>query len=237
MSWACSPLISVVPGGYDPRISENVSCHKELCTLADSLRVSHTTLKGTTDAATLPSETSILFLLSIPAAIKSALLSSATLLVYTPAFEHFGIVPLESMLARRPVLAADKGGPTETVIDGQTGWLRNPDDVSEWSEVMEMAVREGNEGLLSDMGEKGRSRVIAEFSKAAMAQRLQETFDKMLAAKTRPAVMDDKEILISMGLVLVVFIFGTFLIALGLRNQLSIRIDQLGVRGGMKTEL
>jgi alpha-1,3/alpha-1,6-mannosyltransferase len=35
--------------------------------------------------------------------------------------EHFGIVPLEAMAARLPVIACDSGGPTESVDHQVTG--------------------------------------------------------------------------------------------------------------------
>lgn len=220
------PLLTVCgTGGYDPRIAENVSYHKSLCEIADSLHLSHSTLRDASSTTPLPRDTNIIFLPSVPNSVKTTLLDAATLLVYTPSFEHFGIVPLEAMLARKPVLAANNGGPTETVVDGETGWLRDPSEVSGWSEVMEMAVRDGNEDVLRDMGEKGRTRVVKEFSKAKMAQRLQEAFDRMLAARTRPAVLDDKEILILLGLVLLVGLFGAFLGALVIRDRISINVD------------
>ena len=40
--------------------------------------------------------------------------------------EHFGIVPLEAMLAGRPVLACNSGGPVESIIHGVTGYLCAP---------------------------------------------------------------------------------------------------------------
>lgn len=36
-------------------------------------------------------------------------------MLYTPQHEHFGIVPLEAMAARRPVVAVNSGGPVESV--------------------------------------------------------------------------------------------------------------------------
>lgn len=44
-------------------------------------------------------------------------------LLYTPANEHFGIVPIESMYLECPVIAISSGGPKETVSDGITGYL------------------------------------------------------------------------------------------------------------------
>jgi len=43
--------------------------------------------------------------------------------LYTPSFEHFGIVPVEAMYCGTPVIAVSNGGPRETVINGVTGFL------------------------------------------------------------------------------------------------------------------
>ncbi|MFC7397624.1 glycosyltransferase [Chelatococcus sp. GCM10030263] len=40
-----------------------------------------------------------------------------------PGEEDFGIVPVEAMASGRPVIAYDRGGATETVVDGSTGVL------------------------------------------------------------------------------------------------------------------
>lgn len=41
--------------------------------------------------------------------------------LYTPELEHFGIVPIEALEQRRPVIVIDSGGPAETVIENVTG--------------------------------------------------------------------------------------------------------------------
>lgn len=53
---------------------------------------------------------------------KYQLLCRAKGLVF-PAEEDFGIVPIEAMSQGTPVIAFNKGGATETVIDGKTGVL------------------------------------------------------------------------------------------------------------------
>lgn len=127
---------------------------------------------------------SVLFLLSIPSDSKFTLLRSATMLVYTPPNEHFGIVPLEAMLCRVPVLADTTGGPTETVVDGETGWLR---DISkrggkyggEWTKVMEFALDSRSRPTLRRMGMNGRRRVMELFTKEKMAERLEEVMYRL----------------------------------------------------------
>lgn len=86
-------------GGYDNRVSENLSYHNELVALCESLQLKHVTCKTFITALAVPSDTNVLFLLSIPARLKTLLLQTSSLLLYTPENEHFGIVPLEAMLA------------------------------------------------------------------------------------------------------------------------------------------
>ncbi|KAF1990817.1 glycosyltransferase family 4 protein [Aulographum hederae CBS 113979] len=168
----------VVAGGYDPRNAENASYHSSLCALADELELKHSTVKNVVSGLGIPNDIEVLFLLSVPNSIKEALLRSARLLVYTPRNEHFGIVPLEAMLAGTPVLAANEGGPTETVVDGQTGWLRDVGKTEEWSEVMRKVLM-ADETTLREMGEKGRKRVVESFSKENMAKVLEEKLEAM----------------------------------------------------------
>lgn len=52
-------------------------------------------------------------------------------MIYTPENEHFGIVPLEAMLAGIPVLVTNTGGPLETIYDGRIGWLRSPEKITQ----------------------------------------------------------------------------------------------------------
>ncbi len=46
--------------------------------------------------------------------------------LFTPPNEDWGIVPLEAMAFGKPVVAVNQGGPTESVLDGQTGFLCEP---------------------------------------------------------------------------------------------------------------
>ncbi|KAF2129286.1 glycosyltransferase family 4 protein [Dothidotthia symphoricarpi CBS 119687] len=191
----------VIAGGFDARVAENVATYNELCELADSLKLTHATAKTVISAQRVLDDISILFLHSVPNAFKTTLLSTSRLLVYTPRNEHFGIVPLEAMLAGTPVLAANEGGPTETVISGQTGWLRDVSKVQDWTEVMRIALEDGDgEQRLAEMGKWGKERVIAEFSKEKMAERLESEINDMVRKSVRPPLAPSVAIVFGVGL-------------------------------------
>jgi alpha-1,3/alpha-1,6-mannosyltransferase len=165
-----------------------VAYHTELLSLAESLGLKSQTNKTIISALAAPADTPVLFLLSIPNSVKQTLLNSARLLAYTPSNEHFGIVPLEAMLSGLPVLAANTGGPKETVLDGQTGWLRDPGDVGAWSKVMEKALgMNATEGR--KMGNAGKKRVKQNFSRERMAERLDRIMDELENLQRKPPIL------------------------------------------------
>jgi alpha-1,3/alpha-1,6-mannosyltransferase len=174
-------------GGYDHRIDENVSYLAELQRLASSLSLTHDTITADPDAT--PSATassinashaSVLFLPSISNATKAGLLRTARLLVYTPSNEHFGIVPLEAMRSRVPVLADTTGGPVETVVDGSTGWLRDSNDRAAWTDIIARVLGEMPDDEVKKMGEAGLARVRDTFGRDQMANRLETVIAETL---------------------------------------------------------
>lgn len=184
----------ILAGGYDPRSAENASAHKELQALADSLKLTHATYRpsDTTSTDLTSEDVNVLFLLSIPNDLKQRLLDASSLLIYTPENEHFGIVPLEAMLAGVPVLATNTGGPLETIYDGRTGWLRSPQKAEQWTEIMRKPLIPSSEDVLRAMGQRGRERVLAEFSHTKMT----ESFDQEVQAlcqgkRPRPAILPE----------------------------------------------
>jgi alpha-1,3/alpha-1,6-mannosyltransferase len=159
--------------------------HKELVALAGSFGLKTATTKTIVTALNVPDDVDVLFLLSVPNTLKDMLLRSARLLVYTPSNEHFGIVPLEAMLAGVPVLAANTGGPLETVVDGKTGWLCSPEDTEGWTGVMNKVLHKMTEKELAAIGNAGKERVRREFSDVKMAERLDGIMDGMTKSKRR----------------------------------------------------
>eukprot|EP00499_Haloplacidia_sp_CaronLabIsolate_P001233 CAMPEP_0196800316 /NCGR_PEP_ID=MMETSP1104-20130614/40079_1 /TAXON_ID=33652 /ORGANISM="Cafeteria sp., Strain Caron Lab Isolate" /LENGTH=355 /DNA_ID=CAMNT_0042170725 /DNA_START=1 /DNA_END=1065 /DNA_ORIENTATION=+ len=132
----------VIAGGYDERVRENVEYYAELRALAESLEV----------------DRNVKFIRSFSDDQKRALLESCLAVLYTPANEHFGIVPLECMAASRPVIAVASGGPLETVQHDETGYLCEPEPDA-FARAMLALIRSPRTARV--MGARGRSRVIA----------------------------------------------------------------------------
>jgi alpha-1,3/alpha-1,6-mannosyltransferase len=105
---------------------------------------------------------------------RNELLQSSLAVVYTPTNEHFGIVPIEAMYAGAPVLASNTGGPLETVLDGETGFLRDashgPD---EFAQAMVRLVLEP--GLSLELGRKAHDHVSQSFGMEAFETHLDES--------------------------------------------------------------
>ncbi|MGW6295872.1 glycosyltransferase [Streptomyces sp. NPDC055058] len=113
-----------------------------------------------------------------------ALLCSADLVLCTPAYEPFGIVPLEAMACGVPVVATDVGGHRDSVADGTTGRLVAPGD----PEAVAAAVR----GLLADdatrraYGAAGRARVLGHYTWQRVADGVEHVHRQVLAAHAIP---------------------------------------------------
>ncbi len=80
----------------------------------------------------------------------------ASAVLFPPLNEDWGLVPLEAMASGKPVVANARGGPLESVIPGETGWLLEP-RVEEWAEVLKEIST--NKKLLIEMGRKAREHV------------------------------------------------------------------------------
>jgi alpha-1,3/alpha-1,6-mannosyltransferase len=198
----------VLAGGYDPRNSENISYHTELAVLANSLGLSNATVKSVPTALAVPDSIEVLFLLSVPGAFKETLLKNAKLLIYTPKNEHFGIVPVEAMKYGVPVLASNTGGPLETIVEGETGWLRDVDKPERWTGVMEKVLGGIDDAALQKMARAGKKRVSVHFTRESMAQNLDNEINDMLG-EARGEFVAWRDILLVLGVcgaILVAFI-------------------------------
>ncbi len=91
-----------------------------------------------------------------------SLLAAFDVLLMPSLWEGFGLVALEAMALRKPVIASRVSALPEIVEDGVTGYLTTPGDSSEIAERLLNLFE--NRALARDMGEKGRCRLESEFS-------------------------------------------------------------------------
>ncbi len=97
--------------------------------------------------------------------------------VFVPVMEPLGLVTLEAMACKTPVVAIKEGGLLETVKDGKTGILVNR-DVDQCARAIERVLRD--ESLAQSMGENARKEVEASWSWEKCCDRLENTFLKFL---------------------------------------------------------
>jgi glycosyltransferase involved in cell wall biosynthesis len=96
-----------------------------------------------------------------------------------PSFEEpFGLVFLEAMAMRRPVVAVDNGGTPEVVEHGRTGLLSPAWDVPALSANILALLRDGS--LRARMGEAGRARVLDRFSAQRMGRDAASAYQQIL---------------------------------------------------------
>ncbi|MGV9992291.1 glycosyltransferase [Streptomyces sp. NPDC003374] len=109
-----------------------------------------------------------------------ALIRSADLVLCTPVYEPFGIVPLEAMACAVPVVATDVGGHRDSVADGRTGRLVPGGDPA----AVAAAVREllGSDRTRHRYGAAGRERVLARFTWARVADGAEQVYRRVTAA-------------------------------------------------------
>lgn len=98
------------------------------------------------------------------------LYNTASVTVYAPIREPFGLVPLESMACGTPVVAVREGGMQETIMDGQTGFLVER-DLQEFAQaVMRLYC---DPYLAERFGSAGRTHVCQHWTWDKAAERLE----------------------------------------------------------------
>jgi glycosyltransferase involved in cell wall biosynthesis len=107
------------------------------------------------------------------------LMLAADLFVLSSSIESFGMVLLEAMVSRTPVIAPDGGGPKEIVVDHESGLLYSPGDVGELTDAIKELL--DNPKLCDSMAERAYSRAISAFSVSQMASETLAVYSAVLA--------------------------------------------------------
>jgi len=163
---AFAPLRLAIAGGFDARLPDCVMTLAELQHLARSSGL----------------QNRIDFLPSCPEPRLRALVAGSLAVVYTPEHEHFGYVPVEAMASGRPVVASDSGGPRETILHDDTGFLVPPTPDA-FAAALADLVRAPERA--DRMGAAGRARVMAAFSRASFGDHLETALRRAVGRANR----------------------------------------------------
>jgi glycosyltransferase involved in cell wall biosynthesis len=106
-------------------------------------------------------------------------IAAADVMVCSSWFESLSMVALESMAMAKPIVSTRVGGPSETVADGETGFLVPPKDPMAFAEKIIALLRDP--ALRERMGSAGRARVLEHFTAARYAERI----GALIAVRTR----------------------------------------------------
>jgi alpha-1,3/alpha-1,6-mannosyltransferase len=91
---------------------------------------------------------------NVPGDQWGALYSNAYAVLFCAMNEDWGITPIEAGSYEKPVISVNEGGPTESIVDGETGILVN--DADEMVDAMERVT--SNERLTRSMGTQAKKR-------------------------------------------------------------------------------
>lgn len=108
---------------------------------------------------------------------------SADVVVCTPWYEPFGIVPLEAMACGVPVVAAAVGGLRDTVVDEETGLLVPPFDADATAAAIERLLNDSS--TRSAYSRAGRERVRTKYTWQRVARDTADVYARVVATTRR----------------------------------------------------
>ena len=104
--------------------------------------------------------------------------ASADVVVCASDFESYGKANLEAMSCGKPVVSTRRGGPAETIIDGETGFLVDAGDAGALATYVIKLLQDSQ--LLQDIGQAGRAHILKHFSADATAKTYTTLFEGLL---------------------------------------------------------
>lgn len=92
--------------------------------------------------------------------------------------EPFGMVVIEAMLAKKPVVASNHGGPTEIVVHNETGFLFEPNNAESLAAALEKLIQDKQ--LRLEYGKRGYERVLTTFSLKNHVSHFEKIFQELI---------------------------------------------------------
>ncbi len=114
---------------------------------------------------------------------RNCLLKVANVAVFPSLYEPFGIVALEAMAAKCPVVAADVGGLQEVVCHEQTGLIVHSNDVVSLAWGIGQTLR--NPGAAATRAANAYHTVREEYNWDRIAERTIEVYDRVVGERAR----------------------------------------------------
>jgi len=106
------------------------------------------------------------------------LYSNAEVFACPSIYEPFGIINLEAMACKTPVVASATGGIKEVVVHEETGFLVEPGNSEELAKYINILLN--NKDLAIKFGENGRKRVEEMFSWESIARKTYEMYKDVI---------------------------------------------------------
>ena len=119
------------------------------------------------------------------------LLSTLDVFVLTSKMEANPVSILEALASGKPVIAPRVGSIGETVINGQTGFLTEPNDSQQV--VKRLCELFANPALARQLGQQGRASVVAHWSLERMVEGYQQWIAEIYSRKCFPPRSSQKE--------------------------------------------
>ncbi len=107
-----------------------------------------------------------------------AVYATADVFVCPSDFESLGIANLEAMACGLPVVSTRRGGPSETIVHGETGFLVEPGDVDALATNVMRLLHDA--ALREQMGAAGSRRLRERFSIMAAAEAHMQLYEGLL---------------------------------------------------------
>jgi glycosyltransferase involved in cell wall biosynthesis len=117
-------------------------------------------------------------------AAKHALFRTHDVFVFPTLADAFPLVVLEAMQAGLPVVSSDEGAIPDMVLDGETGFVVPPGDVTAVADRLARLLRDG--ALRRRLGERGRARYREHFTEARFEQALADVLERSFPPAQRP---------------------------------------------------
>ena len=103
---------------------------------------------------------------------------NATVTLYTAIDEAYGYIPIESMRSGIPVVAFE-GGPSDTIVDGQTGYIIKSYDIDTFAQKAIQLIQD--KSLYRIFSENARNHVSENFNIEKSYKDLENIFNNIIS--------------------------------------------------------